>query len=671
MVTRSKIVGVLPLFFAFAGYSQDFTELSLEDLMQIEVTSVSKKSEKLSNAAAAVYVVTQNEIRRSGATSIPEVLKFVPGMHVAQVDNNKWAIGMRGFNGRLENKLLVLIDGRSVYTSTYSGVFWENHEYALDDIERIEVIRGPGATLWGTNAVNGVINIITKEAADTKGTLIKLAAGNELKGLAVGRFGADVSENTQMRVYAKTRKLDENVDTKGNKLNTDADYLQSGFRMDWQGDMGHLLTVQGDIFDHDLDQDLTAVATSAPFIPYRVQDTVGTNGGNLNTRWSKPMGLDSELSVQLWYDYYERDDIRYDERSDTIDLSVEHQFKPFTDNTVVWGGGYRWNQNKIESGLLFKVDQEKDELNIWNLFAQDTIEFTESDISLTLGTKVEGNTYSDIEVQPNIRMSWVPTMQFTLWGAISRATRIPSRGENDISVVTLSSPAGTIPGMPLPLLVTVEGSDSFDSEEVNAYELGMRWMPISALALDWNIYFNDYENVRSYTQGTPDCSSMTLCTLELTLANNTSGHAYGSELLATWHATEYSRYKLSYSFNEVDLNDIQSNVYNDSLISLVEDRSPNHQVSAWASYDIASNWELDLRVFYKDEQKWTLYDGDNIEAFTNADVRLGWLATDWVQLALVGKNILHSSHSEFNNSETWTTVTAIERSVFVSATMNW
>ncbi len=671
---QAGLLSLLP-FFAFANIEpSELTELSFDELMAIEITSVSKKSEELSQAAAAVYVVTQNEIRRSGATSIPEALRLVPGVDVAQIDPNKWAIGIRGFNGRFANKLLVMIDGRSVYTPTFSGVYWDHLDYLMNDIERIEVIRGPGATLWGANAVNGVINIITKEAADTQGGLLSLAAGNELKGLAGLRQGGEISDQAHVRVYAKGKRLDEGQDLSGQTQENGGDYLQTGFRLDWQHTENQWLTFQGDLYRNDMAQEHMAPEFQSPFGLERLTGEVEVDGGNLGLRWGQLTSLDSELSINLNYDYYDRQELKFSERRDTFDLDLQHQFSLFENHELVWGGGYRRSDSEVTDGHLVSANDPTSSTEIWNLFIQDEILFPTLDLSVTLGVKVEDNTYSDTEIQPNLRASWVPNNQFTLWGAASRSKRTPSLGEADFALnIKTLPPFALDPTNPLPTLIQVQGQPSFDAEQMDAYELGMRWMPTSELAFDLATFYNDYDNLRSYGIGNPGgqmIGGQLFAVMPLELSNNMEGSSSGLELLATWQATENSRFRLGYSLLDVDLKDSQPHFLSGDLISLVEDRSPQHQASIWGSFDLTSALELDIRLFYVDQRPWSLNQLQGVDSNFNGDLRIGWYPMDMLSLSLVGRNLLTSSQQEFL-IETWPAPSEIERSVFLKAEVTW
>ncbi|WCE28717.1 TonB-dependent receptor plug domain-containing protein [Vibrio sp. SCSIO 43137] len=665
------LVYLLPMSVLASAAMQDLTALSIEELMQIEVTSVSKKREKLSQAAAAVYVVTRNDIRRSGATSIPEALRLVPGVDVAQIDPNKWAIGIRGFNGRLENKLLVMIDGRSVYTPTFSGVYWENLDYVMEDIERIEVIRGPGATLWGTNAVNGVINIITREVSETLGGYASAGAGNELQGLLSVRQGGKVSDSSQLRVYAKGRSLDKGKGIDGLTQNNGGDSVTSGFRLDWQGDDGVSGVINGELFKHHLQQEHSATVFQAPYGIRKVDGDVNIDGGNISGRWSKFFSLDSEFSVNVRYDYYDRKELKYGDKRDTADLDFKHQYMFSAENELIWGGGYRYSRNKITDGLLGSVKEKNQNTDIWNLFAQNKLSFPQKDTTLTFGVKFEGNSYSDVEIQPGLRASWSPDDELTVWSALSRAKRIPSRGETDIRFDLLTLPPGN--GNPLPMLVRIEGDQDFAAEKVDAFEWGLRWMATDDLSVDLAYYYNDYSNLRSYVmQGTTmETINGTLFSVApLKLDNNIHGYGQGVELLTTWQATEMSRYRISYTYIQVDLKDSQYNDFSDDMVGLITGRAPEHQASLWASYDIQPDKQLDIRLFYVDERPWNLHQPGGVKRRYNADVRYGWQVNRNLELSVSGRNLLHTSQQEFI-AEIWPSSSKIERSFLIKADIHW
>jgi len=655
------LCALVPLLTFANTATQDFSDLGFDELMQIEITSVSKKSEKLSEAAAAVYVVTANEIHRSGATSIPEALRLVPGIDVAQIDPNKWAVSIRGFNGRFANKLLVLIDGRSVYTPTYSGVYWEYLDYLMADIARIEVIRGPGATLWGTNAVNGIINIITREASDNPGGSFSLAAGNEYQGASV-RQGGRVSENTQLRAYAKGRRVDESENLDGEDQDNGGDYLQTGLRLDIQPSEDQWLTLQGDLYRDDLKQQHNFPTFVSPYANEIINGDVEAKGGNIGVRWGMLTGLESELSARLSYDFYDHQEIKYGDNRDTFDLELQHQFSPIENHDLVWGGGYRLSKNDFTSSIYGGVEDPTNSSKIWNLFIQDTIHFPEQHIALTLGAKLEDNNYSGTEFQPNVRASWVPSEQLTWWAAVSRAKRSPSRADTEANIS-----ANMISG----LLLEVQGNEEFQPEQLDAYELGVRWNPLPQLSFDLATFYNEYKDLRSYIMGIPvlpDFENGQFYAIQpLVLDNNIEGHSQGGELLVTWQATPNSRYRFVYNYLNIKLKDKKESLLSANIIGLDQDRSLKHQLSLWGSFDLSETVELDLRLYYTDQRSWM---SESIDATVNGDLRLGWQATDFLVLSLVGHNLLHSAEQEFL-TESWSSPSAIERSIFLKATSNW
>lgn len=670
------ILGLIP--FAVCAdtnkVSPELTDLSFDELMQVNITSVSKKSEKLSEAIAAVYVVTRNEIRRSGAMSIPEALRLVPGVDVAQVDPNKWAIGIRGFNGRFSSKLLVMIDGRSVYTPTFSGVYWENQDYLMEDIERIEVIRGPGATLWGANAVNGIINVITRDTNQTQGGVASIAKGNELKGQGEIRYGGELSDAASYRVYGKARHIDNGLSTERKSQDNDGEYFQVGFRVDWQRSDNQWFTFLGDSYKNELSQVHNVPQYDGPHVT--TEGEIDNEGTTLGFRWNQLTGLNSEFTVNVNYDYYDRQELKFSEKRDTFDLDFQHKLMPIDNHEIVWGAGYRLSYNELISGQLISVENPDERIEIWNAFVQDEIAFPEIDFTLVIGTKIEGSSYADVELQPSLRARWVPSEQLTWWWAISRATRTPSRIEHSsFSNVDIIPPFGLpmAPGSPFPTLIQLQGQESYETEQVDTYESGIRWIPTSELALDVSFFYNDYTQLRSYTIGIPSMQlidSNPILLVPLLLENNVVGKTKGIEVLLTWQASDTAKFRFSYSSLDESLKDTQNNIYNDSLLSLMEDRSPNNQASLWGSFDLSSDIELDIRLFYVDERPFQFENTEPVRSNLNADFRLAWYPSNTVELSLVGRNLLYSSRQEFV-IETWPEASEIERTIFAKIKLEW
>jgi iron complex outermembrane receptor protein len=643
--------------------SQTLSELDFDELMQLKITSVSKKSEKLSEAAAAVYVVTEDEIRRSGATNIPEALRLVPGVDVAQIDPNKWAVSIRGFNGRFANKLLVLIDGRSVYTPSFSGVYWEYFDYLMKDIARIEVIRGPGATLWGANAVNGIINIITREAGENPGGALSVSAGEEYKGVSI-RQGGELSDNMQLRAYAKGKRLDESVNLVGEGQDNGGDYLQTGFRLDIQPNDEQSLTFQGDLYRDDLNQEHILPTYQAPYTEIYNGD-IDAKGGNVGVSWGVLTGLDSEVTARFNYDFYDHQEIKYSEDRQTFNVELQHQFSPFNNHEFIWGGGYRLSENNFTSTEYVVTSNVSGDSEIWNLFFQDNISFPEQNITLTLGAKLENNNYTGTEIQPNIRVAWVPTAKVTWWAAISRANRTPSRADNELVVFS-----GAIYDPTIGAVVASKGygSSDFKSEQLDAYEFGSRWKLTPQISLDFAAFYNDYDNLRSTLIGSIDYSNYPdYLSVPLYLNNTIQGHSKGFELLMNWQASSAARFRFVYNYLDIQLNDEQENSSSSQIISLDEDRSLSHQVSLWGAFDLSPTLEIDARLYYNAERSWRT---EKIDAIVDADLRLGWRANESLDLSLVGRNLLHSEEQAFI-AEAWGSASAIERNIFLNATYKW
>ncbi len=381
---------------AFCLDDDDLFSMNLEELMQMEVTSVSKKKQNLSDSAAAIFVITTDDIKRSGVTSIPDALRMAPGINVGQIDSNKWAITSRGFNGRFSNKLLVLIDGRTVYSPTFSGVYWEVQDTMLEDIERIEVIRGPGAALWGANAVNGVINIITKHAADTQNGLAAAGVGTHEKVFGQGRYGVSFNDTTHARIYAKGFKRDSFGHSTGGDADDDWDMGRTGFRVDSQLSAANLLTVHGDIFKGDIDQTVNLV--NLPPANSIVHDDAETQGWNMVTSWQHTLSATSELQLQLYYDHFERDEVFLDENRDIINIDFHHRFGFGQKNDIIYGLGYHYTSDNLQGFpyMTYQPSNRYDE--VFSGFIHDEITLL-SNLWLTLGAKCEHNDYTGSEVK--------------------------------------------------------------------------------------------------------------------------------------------------------------------------------------------------------------------------------------------------------------------------------
>jgi iron complex outermembrane receptor protein len=637
----------------------DLTELSLKELMDIEVVSVSKRAEPISAAAAAVYVLTREDLRRSGATSIAEALRLVPGVEVARIDANKWAVSARGFNGRFANKLLVLIDGRSVYTPLFSGVFWEVQDTLLEDVDRIEVIRGPGATLWGANAVNGVINIITRSAWDTTGSLVTAGAGSEERGFLGVRHGGLLGNSAAYRVYGKGFERDGGVDPAGGNGADDWSMIRGGFRVDRKLAAVGGLTLQGEVYDGEVGETLTLASRAVPR-PVTADSDSQISGGDLLARWQRQLAADSDLAVQLYYDRTVREAEILDEDRDTFDVEVQHGFAPSPRHRVLWGLGYRRTADDIRSSDIVSFQPARRTDDLASAFVQDEFSLRPDRLWLILGSKFEHNDYSGFEFQPNVRALWRPRQRHTLWAAVSRAVRTPSRAEHDFRFIAQVLPAGALfPGSPT-AVATIFGDRGFDSEDLLAYELGYRAGVAPGLFLDLATFYNRYDHLRTTRTGAPFLQTAPPpphLVIPTRISNDLEGETYGAELAADWRLSPGWRLSAAYSWLEIQLrnrlNPADPTVRND------ERASPRQQASLRSAVDLPGAVELDLTARYVGPLP-----SLGVKSYTGLDLRLGWKPRPRLEVSLVGQNLLDGEHLEFAPEVIPTHPTAVERSLY-------
>ena len=638
----------------------DLTELSIEDLMDIEITSVAKKAQKLSEAAAAVFVITNDDLRRSGVTSIPEALRMVPGLQVARIDANKWAITSRGFNGRFSNKLLVLIDGRSVYTPLFSGVYWDTKDTLLEDIDRIEVIRGPGAALWGANAVNGVINIITKRSQDTQGGLVVAGTGTEERGFGAVRYGGKLGQDAYGRIYAKYFSRDDAVFASGEDASDGWDVWRTGFRMDWQGSGPDALTLQGDLYEGETGE--TVITKSLdPGEPPTSDEDNDMSGADLLGRWKHTISDTSEIALQVYYDRTERNSVIVDQVHDTLDIDFQHHFNLGQRHEIVWGLGYRFVSDDISNTFCGSWDPDSRDDDLYSGFVQDDITLIKDRLRLTLGSKFEHNDYTGHEIQPNARLMWTPHEGHSVWTAVSRAVRTPSRTEHDGRLITTVLPPGSlIPLFPGPVVAGVVGDGDYDSEELLAYELGYRVQPTDQLSVDIATFYNDYRHLRTLEPGDlfPEMSPPPAHLVLLSSAdNNMEGETYGVEVAADWRPLDWWGLKATYTYLQIQLELGKDS--GDTISESAEGESPHQQVSLRSSMDMMQDLALDCWVRYVDDLP-----SQGMDSYITLDVRLGWKVLENVKLSVVGQNLFDDRHPEYEPEFVDTIATEVERSVY-------
>ena len=631
---------------------EDFAELELEELMQIRVTSVVGRPEPLLDMPAAIYVVTGEDIRRTGHRSIAESLRMVPGVTVGQITPSSWAISVRGFADRFANNLLVLIDGRMVYDPLFSGVFWHVQDVLLEDLDRIEVIRGPGATLWGANAVNGVINIVTKSAKDTQGLYLTGGGGNQEQGFAGFRYGDQINDNVYYRVWGKYDNHGSFDDITGAGEPNGWDMFRGGFRFDVEGDDGLDATVQGDIYTTDYMSERVRVPVPGSHLTFTTADLDPQyQGGDLLARIGRSTGPDEGWSVQT---YYDRTKTRggqpgFEVRRDTWDLDYRH-YTPLGDgNVVMWGLGYRHTRDQTSPSSTLSFSPAGRSLDTFNGFIQDTITLIPDELVLMVGSKFEHNDHTGFEYQPSGRISWMPDENQTVWGAVSRAVRTPSRTADDATLITAFADTGLLAGGPpsgtiIPL--SLLGDPAVESEDLLAYEVGYRVRATEDLTFDLAAFYNDYDDLITFPPGAG------------TFGNRGTAETYGVELASTWNVADNWSVMASYSFLDIDVTSVDGNSE--------EGESPRHQFNIRSYLDITDDLELNSALYWVD----TIPD-EGASSYVRLDLGLTWRPAPNVEVAVWGQNLLDDKHLEFGDDLFQALPLEVERSVYAQVTLRF
>lgn len=668
---RIFLGALLLLGFALAAEGQstdssnsigNLKQLSLEQLMAIEVTSVSKEPEELFDAAAAIQVVTNDDIARSGATSLPEALRLADNLEVAQENSHDWAISARGFNANLANKLLVLIDGRAVYSPLYGGVEWNVQDYLLADVDRIEVVSGPGGTLWGANAVNGVINVTTKSAQDTQGLLVEQGVGSELEDYTAVRYGGALGSGADFRVYAEYSERGSEVLSDGSSASDTVRMTRAGFRIDTHPTAEGAVTLQGDYY--------SGAEGLGPL------GDAGLSGWNTLGRWTRTLANGSELSVQAYYDrthlsqpfapspanppYYTGfplaslvDDL------DTYDAEIQYSAKEGARNSVVCGLGYRFTHELDEDISIVRFQPPSLDQNLFSGFAQDEITLR-SDLSLTLGSKVEHNDYTGFEYEPNIRLRWNISSKQMLWTAVSRAVRTPSRYDRDLEVATGLVNAPPPYQFPAAYLA---GSSDFASETEIAYEAGYRAELGQRASVSASLFYNTYDDLRS-TMNTPTTATYVF-PYPVVFQNNLEGNTHGAEVTMNYQALDWWRLHAGYDLLNEHIYVKAGQV--DETGALNETADPQNQLFFRSAMDLPKNLQFDADLRWID--KLTINSGPTggpvagtVPSYFELNCRLAWHPTSRLELSLVGENLLHSHHPEYGFPSP--SREEIERSIF-------
>lgn len=589
---------------------EDLKKMSLEELMGLEVSTVSKRPQKLSQVASAIQVISQEDIRRSAATSLPELLRLVTNLQVAQVNSHSHIISARGFNAAFSNKLLVMIDGRTVYSPLFAGVFWDAQQVSLEDIEQIEVVSGPGGTLWGANAVNGVINVITKNAKETEGLLISGSAGSYLGKSGRIRYGAKLSPDLSFRLFAQHDTRNHTYLADGTEGTDRWGISLGGFRMDWTPSTKDVFTFQGQVYRGEGET---------------LPDPSTLDGQHLLSRWTRSFSDRSGIMVQAYFDRTWRRDIpsTLSDELHTYNLDIQYNFPLGTAHRILVGGGYRSMRNHtINSTDLAGILPNRRNLNLFGGFVQDDIQ-VHPEITLTVGTKVQHNFYTGIEVQPSSRIGWTPTENQVVWGAVSRAVRTPSRIDVDYFLPTYPLP---------PEYASVAGGPNFVSEKVMAYELGYRISPERNLRLSLAAFYNQYRDLYS-VEALPG-------TLTYQIQNGTEGRSWGTEFSGTWQVSEVWRLKGGYTYFNKELQNKPGRVYDFSALGY----DAKHQGLLNSSNNLPGNLQFDVSMRYLGELS-----GIAVPGYFSFDANITWMLMPSTELSLVGQNLWEKRHVEILN----------------------
>jgi iron complex outermembrane receptor protein len=582
--------------------------MSMDELLDIQVTSVSKRNENISETASAIQVITNEDIFHSGATSLPEVLRLASNLQVAQVNSSQWAVSARGFNNVLANKLLVLIDGRVVYTPMYGGVFWDVQNLLLEDIDRIEVISGPGGTLWGANAVNGVINVITKSSKETRGLYGEAALGTELRSTVGVRYGGTISDKLFYRVYGTAFKRGNTIFQDSVDARDDWQTAHGGIRLDWVASENSDVALISNIYEARPDPD-----GGAPVI---------ASGGNALIRWNYNRSGRSSLQVQAFYDRTWRDFRNgFAEELGTYDFDAQHRYSLAKVHQVVYGFGLRLMHHNVKNLELFAFNPAKKTLYLYNVFLQDEIRLAKEKLRLTLGLKVEYATYTDFQYLPNARLAWTATRNQTVWGAVSRAVRNPARIDREFNL-------DLAPGIRF-----IEGSD-FKSEKVTAYELGWKSQAPGKLTIGVAAFYNVYDDIRSVEPGPPPFG------IPVTFGNGVEGNTRGAEISFAHQLGGKWKLRGGYTFLKKDLRLKEKS--KDMNEASAESNDPNHQILIQSIAQVHTNLSIGAVARYVDQLR-----SPSVPSYVGLDIQFSFKLHENIQFNLTGQNLLQKYHTEF------------------------
>jgi iron complex outermembrane receptor protein len=639
----------------------DLTTLNIEDLMNIDVTSASKKEQKLSKVPAAIFVITQEDIYRSGATNIPDLLRMVPGLDVAQINPSIWAISARGFNGQYSNKLLVLIDGRTVYTPIFSGVFWDAQDVPLDSIERIEVIRGPGATVWGANAVNGVINIITKSAGETQSAIATAAGGTLEHGAGMVRYGGKIGSRGTYRVFADSFEIGHFL-TPDNQSGKDDWYLfHGGFRADADLSAKDSLTLEGEAVRGNAGEMATTIVSLLPPVNATLALRDRFSGWNVLARWKRVQSPNSETSLQVYFDRNNRGDTTYGIGLNTLDIDFQHHVRWGQRQDFVWGLGYRLSSDDTAATLRVSFNPSDLATQIFSSFVQDEIAIRPDRLYVSLGTKLEHDYYNGFNLQPSARITWTPEDRDMFWAAISGAQRTPSRIDTAVRVNYAAFPGPDN----LPILISLFGNPDQENERLTAIEAGFRKELSERLSFDSTAFFNQYRELSSEEPGSTrleaDPPPVHLLMPEY-FANLLHGETHGLEMFANVKLA--SRWTLSpgYTFLTMHLHPDAASL-DVTGGPETEGGIPNQQAQLRSQVNLPRHWQWTTSAYFVGRLA-----APRIPSYTRLDTNLAWQLSDRISLGLVGQDLLRNLHQEYAGPDLTVLPSLIRRSAYAKIT---
>ncbi|MEM7235626.1 MAG: TonB-dependent receptor, partial [Planctomycetota bacterium] len=627
-------------------------DLDLDDLMNIdvEVTSVSRKAQRLQDTPAAIFVVTGEDIRRTGSTNIPDALRYVPGIQVGRINASTWAIGTRGFNNEFTNKLLTMMDGRSIYTPVFGGTYWDANDTLMEDIDRIEVVRGPGGTLWGANAVNGVINILTKRPKDTQGLLVSGGVGTKEEGFGGARYGGKIGENAHYRVYGKYFQRDGGYGFAADDWNN----LQGGFRAEWEPTAQDLINIQGDVYHGDSGQFSRAVSLTPPFFRAGTIDQ-RRQGMNALGRWTHKFSDGADTRFQIYLDEYRRSNQILSHRVQTLDMEFQNRFQLPGRNELIWGADFRFQHDEMTATETITMTPPVRDYQRAGVFVQNEWKAIEDTLSITAGTKVEVNDFTGFEIQPSARAFWKVHERHSLWASVSRAVRTPTRINEDANILFGIDATSGLP-------TRVLGDGTLNSEELLAYELGYRTRPHDRVSLDFVGFLHDYENIHGLTAAAPTAGF-----IPLPFSNNLKAETYGIEAAATflllkdWNVIKNWKLYATYNWLKVDTRPVGVS----SNANAPETQAPRNQFTIRSSMNITDDVDFDIGFRYTDD-----ISGVGAPSYFVMDVRVAYRPVKNLEVSVAARNLLDNHHFEFP-LQTFTVPSQVEPSIFAQLTWTW